>query len=404
MVTGLLPSRTGLYFLQPGLDASAVAREQPHLMDTLAAAGYHTMGAGKFVHGKEEPYFDEYGGRFGGFGPLPRERFNVSDEGSEAKLWDWGPFPRTDQEMPDWNVADWVIERLAKKHDKPFFLVAGFWRPHVPMYAPRKWYDLFPLESVRLPEVFEGDRDDIPRYAKDLTDGLPAPRHAWFVRENKWASAVQSYLASVAFMDSCVGRVLDAVDAGPYRENTIIVLLSDHGWHLGEKKRWAKRSLWTDGTRVPLIIAAPGLPANQVSQRPAGLIDLYPTLLELAGVSAEIMLDGQSLVPLLRDPDAERTQPAICTFGPGNHSLHFTRWHYIRYADGSEELYDLESDPNEWHSLADRSEHAERLAGYRRQVPSTNAEALRYEKRPPWEIKAWQTAQRNARERQERGE
>lgn len=395
MVTGLMPARTGLYFLQPELTGSEIARNQPLLMESLSGAGYQTLAAGKFVHSRDESvYFDQYGGRFGGFGPLPAEKLNYPDG---LKLWDWGAHPANDQEMPDWSVADWVIKQLAKRHDKPFFLVAGFWRPHVPLYVPKKWHDLFPIDKIELPRVLENDRDDLPEYAKDLTVGFPAPRHEWFLRNRQWKSAVQSYLASVAFVDHCVGRVLDQLESSPHHKNTIVVLLSDHGWHLGEKARWAKRSLWTDGTHVPLIISAPGYPAGQVTTSPAGLIDLYPTILELTGVdNRKLTLDGHSLAPQLRDPTALRPQPSICTFGPGNHSLHFSRWHYIRYADGSEELYDRQEDPDEWHNLASDPAHKERLILYREQVPVTNAQAIRYEKRLPWEYESWQNAERNA--------
>ncbi len=397
MVTGLLPSTTGLYFLQPGLESSDVAKAQPLLMETLKNAGYQTFGAGKFVQGgREEGFFDEYGGTFGGFGPNAPEKLNSQHGGPN---WDWGVYPEKDDELPDSSVADWVIERLEEERDDPFFLVAGFWRPHVPMYAPQKWHDLFPADDIQLPAIISNDRDDLSEYAKDLTNGEPAPRHEWFVSEDKWKSAIHSYLASVAFVDSCVGRVLDALDVSPYSDNTIIVLLSDHGWHLGEKERWAKRSLWTDGTRVPLIVAAPGFSANQVTKSPAGLIDLYPTLLELAGIKSNLRLEGVSLVEQLRDPNNERTVPAVCTFGPNNHALRFAGWNYIRYADGSEELYNLDADPHEWRNLSSDPKYQDLIAGFRKHLPKLNADPIRREGWDRWEIADWENAERNARKR-----
>ena len=206
------------------------------LVEHLAAAGYHTMGSGKFVHGNnEQRWFKEHGGGMGGFGPLPKERLNHKEG---LRLWDWGAFPEKESDTPDSKVADWAIERLGQKHDKPFFLVAGFWLPHVPMYAPQRYLDLFPLDKISVPLTSKNDRDDISQYAKDLTIGHPAPRHQWFLDNNQWKTAVQAYLASVSFVDAQVGRVLDALDQSPYSKNTIIALFSDHGWHLGEKQRW----------------------------------------------------------------------------------------------------------------------------------------------------------------------
>jgi len=400
MLTGLLPSTTGLYFLQPKMDASPVAQAQPDLLQTFHDAGYRTMGAGKFVFGnKEGAYYDEYGGGMGGFGPNAPEKLS----GLEGNVnWDWGVYPATDAELPDTDVASWVIDRLKAPREQPFFLVAGFWRPHVPMYAPQKWHDLFPMDQIKLPKVFAGDRDDLPAYAVDLTAGFPAPRHEWFIKESKWKSAVRSYLASVAFVDSCVGRVLDALDASPHAENTIVVLLSDHGWQLGEKERWAKRALWTDVTRVPLIIDAPGMPEEQVCDQPAALVDLYPTLLELADLPATMELDGTSLTPQLADAQTSRKTPAICTYGPSNHSLHYQRWHFIRYADGSEELYDLQQDPHEWHNLAGDPQQQSRLEKFCQDLPSENAEPVRISWWTRWEVADWLKAEANAKARREK--
>ena len=349
------------------------------------------------MHGrKEAKYFDEYGGDFGGFGPNPDEKIHCPHGGIN---WDWGVYPDKDEELPDFGVTNWVIDKLGEKHEQPFFLVAGLWRPHVPLYVPKKWFDLFPLDQIQLPKTFPDDRADLPLYARDLTNGEPAPRHEWFVSEKKWKSAIQAYLASVAFADHCVGRLLDALDNSAYAKNTNIVLFSDHGWHLGEKERWAKRSLWTDGIRVPLIISAPGFPKGQVTDRPAGLVDLYPTLLELSGVQAPSKLDGHSLLPFLKDPNAISYHPAVCTFGPNNHSLHFINYHYIRYADGSEELYDLKNDPHEWHNLAGQQIHAKRIAVYRQKLPKVNVPPVRTKWWNRWEIADWENAERNALKR-----
>lgn len=394
LLTGLRPSTTGLYFLQPPLPASSVATSVPHLLEYFGDRGYHTLGAGKFVHRNEDDYFEVYGGGMGGFGPLPEQKLTYPHG---VRLWDWGAYPETDEETPDWKVADWVIEQLNEKREEPFFLVAGFWRPHVPMYASQKWHDRFPLDSIRLPETRSDDREDLSPYALELTHGEPAPRHQWFLDNDAWATAVQSYLASVAFVDAQVGRVLDALDASPYRDEAIVVLFSDHGWHLGEKQRWAKRSLWSDGTRVPLIIAAPGFPANKVSRQPAGLIDLYPTLTELAGLETPKHLEGRSLTPQLRKAETARETPVVTTFGPENHALRFAGWSYLHYADGSEELYNLERDPHEWHNLAGQPEHARRIEHYRKFLPRENVPVLPApDWEAGWELDAWKRAERQS--------
>jgi choline-sulfatase len=395
MVSGLYPHTTGLYFLNPGLEASELTKNRRTLVEHFADEGYATFGAGKFYHKNEAKYFQEYGGTMGGFGPLPKKKLNHPDG---HKLWDWGPFPEDESQMPDTKVADWAVAKLKQKHEQPFFLVAGFWRPHVPMYAPPRWFTHFPLKTVHLPQVTRGDRDDLPHYALDLTAGFPAPRHSWFLENDAWHGAVQSYLASVAFADHCAGRVLDALDASPHRDSTIVVLLSDHGWHLGEKERWAKRSLWHDSTHVPLIIAGSGVPTGQIRKQPVGLIDIFPTLTDLAGVATVEDLDGQSLKPLFDDPSLNWSKPTLTTLAPGNHSLRSVDWHYIRYADGSEELYDHTSDPHEWVNLAARPESADRLGEFRKHLPVKNQPPIIGEWKN-WEIEAWRTAERNAAER-----
>lgn len=373
MMTGRLPSTTGMYFLLPALADEPSLQGVVTMVQRFAAEGYATFGVGKVHHGDERPYFDEYGGAMGGFGPRPERKLSYP---IGHPLWDWGAYPERDEQMPDHRVADWAAAKLAEDHDGPFFLAAGFWRPHVPMYAPRRWFDLHPLDGVELPEVLAQDRDDLPGYARALTLGLPAPRHEWLVENDEWRHAVQAYLASTSFVDDCVGRVLDALAASPHAKDTIVVLLSDHGFHLGEKQRWAKRSLWETSTRVPLIVAAPGRKPG-VSQRPVGLVDVYPTLLDLAGLAPDAGLEGHSLAPLIADPEGPWPHAALTTFGPGNHTVRSARWRYTRYADGSEELYDHGEDPHEWRNLAviePRPEASARIiAELRQRLPEGDA-------------------------------
>ena len=374
LFTGLYPSSNGMYFLQPALSKVEALAKRETLIERFAEAGYSTLGVGKLYHGGGEAgYFQTYGGGFGGFGPYPDEKISHP---IGHPLWDWGAYPESDGEMPEHAVADWAIERLLAPRDEPFFLAAGFWRPHVPMYAPERWFDVLgPEDEVVLPTVPEDDPADLPAYARALTIGLPAPRHEWLVENDQWRAAVHAYLACTAFVDAQIGRVLTALEEGPHAENTIVVLFSDHGFHLGEKSRWAKRSLWEESTRVPLIIAGPGIEPGTCGA-PVELVDLFPTLLEMCGLESEVHLDGDDLGPLLADPGADWDHPARTTFGPGNHALRTGRWRYIRYADGSEELYDHDADPGEWHNLASAPEHADVLARLRKALPSTELDPV----------------------------
>ena len=353
MMTGRYPHTSGIYFLSPDLADAPVLKDVETLPEAFAAQGYKTMAAGKIFHRGDKRFFQEYQST-GGFGPRPKEKIS---QPHGHPLWDWGAYPETDEEMPDMKAAHWAVDQLSKKHDRPFFMGVGFYRPHVPMYAPKKWFDKHPRKAIQLPLVFKNDRSDLSQYAIDLTNlEHVSPTHEWVAGAGEWDHAVQSYLASVTFADHCLGMVLDALESSDYAGNTIIALFSDHGFHLGEKERWAKRSLWEDGTRVPLIVVAPGFQADQETDRPAELLDLYPTLLELAGLEADSGQEGQSLVPLMKDPTREWNHPAITSFGLGNYSVRTTRYRYIQYLDGSLELYDLSQDPHEWHNLASKPE------------------------------------------------
>jgi len=282
--------------------------------------------------------------------------------------------------MPDHKIASWAVQQLKampETLDKPFFLGVGFYRPHVPMYAPKKWFDMFPLDEIELPKVLETDRDDLSDYAIALTNEKHvSPEHSWVVGAGQWEHAVQSYLASVAFADHCLGLVLDAIDASPHRDNTILVLFSDHGFHLGEKQRWAKRTIWEDGDRVPLIVAAPGYKAGQRTIKPAQLLDIFPSLIELTGLPADPAQEGHSLVPLLNDPQGEWPHVSLSSFGKGNYAVRSEHYRYIRYLDGSEELYDHRKDTHEWHNLAKQEDQASVIAEHRRHLPTKEAEVL----------------------------
>lgn len=369
LLTSTYPSSSGLYFLNPGIDASPVTNQKKTLPQRFADEGYRVLGAGKIFHVINGPVFSrlgKYGGGFGHFGPQPKEKIS---QPHGHPLWDWGAYPDSNNKMPDTQIANWAIKQLETHDLEPFFLAVGFYRPHVPMLVPPDWFDQHPRGEIITPRIYPGDVDDLSRYARDLTSlRHVAPLHEWIIKNKQWQHAIQSYLACCSFVDACVGDVLDALDKSPYRDNTIIVLFSDHGFHLGEKQRWAKRSLWEDGTRVPLIIAGAELPKNQMCLQPAGLIDIYPTLLDLCKLPADRQLEGTSLVPQILDPPKAK-HPVRTTFGPGNHAIRSRDWRYIRYRDGSEELYDHRNDPHEWNNLATNPQNHSVIKMHRKYLP-----------------------------------
>ncbi|MCX6855116.1 MAG: sulfatase, partial [Verrucomicrobia bacterium] len=274
--------------------------------------------------------------------------------------WDWGKIETPDALTDDGQVVTWASDFLSQKSSKPFFLAVGLYRPHSPWYVPQKYFDLFPLSGIQLPVVKADDLSDVPAFARSHVKA--GSHHEEINKSGKWKEAVQAYLASVAFCDAMLGQVMRALDAGPNAKDTIVVFTSDHGWYLGEKQMWHKGKLWEETTRVPLTIYAPGITREDtVSDQPVSLVDIYPTLCDLTKTTKPEHLDGLSMLPLLKDPSALSERPAITTMGGGDSVSYAARtdqWRYIRYADGSEELYNHKTDPHEWTNLATLPEHS----------------------------------------------
>lgn len=378
LMTSRRPGSTGIYGLAPWFRDVPNLRNVESLPQTFRQAGYRTALAGKIYHvfppeKHRAEEFEVYGPP-ANFGPFPNEKFVKTP--APHKLVDWGVFPASDEEQGDYPVATWGVEQLLaekdRDDDRPFFYAIGFGRPHVPLYASQKWFDLYPAETLQLPPVLDGDRDDTPRASWHLHWKLPEPRLDFLQEADQWHNLVRSYLASISFVDSQVGRLLDALDASGQADHTIVVLWSDHGFHLGEKRITGKNTLWERSTRVPLIFAGPGIEQGKV-RTPAELLDIYPTLTELVGIESPDGLEGHSLSPQLSDPAAPRHWPAITNHNAGNNTVRTTDWRYIRYADGSEELYDMAADPNEWHNLAADPLHAAKKQGLARWIPPYNA-------------------------------
>lgn len=381
LLSGKYPYSTGLY-QQP--NKRDMQKDEQHfrghmLPEYFAAHGYKTLAAGKIFHGYPDNIaFQQYAGKWDGFGPKPPggKRFNyfLPDVPWTGTQTDWGPFPDVDDKMPDFKSASWAENELAKQHDKPFLMAVGFLRPHVPFYVPEKWFVPFPVEGVELPRVRNDDLDDVPEISRQIHEVPKYPNLAFLQRDDneQFRKCVQAYLACTHFVDHQVGRVLTALRKSRYSENTIVVLFSDHGYHLGEKDRVSKQGLWEESVRVPLIVQAPGMSSGH-SNLPVGLIDIYPTLLELSGLPAKESNEGLSLRPILAGEDVRWRHSIPTTYAKGSHSLRSERFRYLRFPNGEEELYDHQQDPQEWANLAGQADMANVLQEFRQQLPKHEA-------------------------------
>lgn len=381
LMTSRRPSNTGVYGLAPWFRNVEELKEIVSLPQAFHREGYKTLLGGKIYHGgygiKDSSEADVWGPA-AGVGAKPKEKLIPPTPMGNHPLMDWGTFPHRDEDKGDWKVASWAVEQLEgelRTSEQPFFLAAGFFLPHVPCYATQKWFDLYPEATTKIPEMLAGDRGDTPLSSWFIHWKLPEPRTRWLVENNQLLNLTRSYLASVSFVDSQVGRILEAIEANDLSENTIVVLWSDHGYHMGEKAISGKNSLWQRSTHVPLIFAGPGINAGGKVSTPAELLDIYPTLLDLVGIENEPLrtqLEGISLKPQLTNPSAPRQRPAITTHNADNHSVCTTHFRFIQYADGSEEFYDWRSDPNEFKNEINNADYAEEVQRHREMLPKSS--------------------------------
>lgn len=365
LLSGLSPATTGIY--ENDADWRSILDADKMLPVVFRKAGYFVAGAGKIYHGaglNRDSDWDSY------FHPVPHELKPIGVSGVAGIR--FAPLDCNDSELRDYVIADWTIEQLRNSHDKPFFLACGFFKPHMPWNVPQKYFDRFPLDSIQLPPTHEDDLADVPPGGVALARSFGD--HDAIQKSGRWKEAVQAYLATINYLDMNVGRVIDALDASPYRDNTIVVLWSDHGWHLGEKDHWRKFALWEQATRSPLIWVVPGVTKpHSRCDRTVDFSGVYPTLTELCGIETPPHVQGVSHVSLLVNPDAEWNHPAVMTYLPNNHAVRTERWRYIRYADGGEELYDHSTDRHEWTNLADRPDLAAVKFALMKHLPLDNA-------------------------------
>lgn len=398
VMTGVRPSTSGIYSNNHQWRESPVLKNAITIPEFFRGQGYTVKGGGKIFHAlswirtaygvdqNDSTIWDEYYPSLSRSMPpsIWPESYQVNDVGTvtwenvagagtyrrPSTFFDYGPLGKN-EDMADYKVVDWAVNELNKDHDKPLFLAVGIFKPHIPWFAPQKYYDLYPKDDRQLPGILENDLDDVSKIA------LPWLRRGWqrwMLENNEWANAVQGYEACISFSDAMLGKLIDGLKKSGKADNTIIVLWSDHGMHIGEKEQWEKFTLWEESTRVPLIVIVPGVTTAGASSKEAvSLLDIYPTLVNLSGGNSFDQLEGCDLTPLLTDPDANRDDPAITTFHNGNHSIRTERWRYISYINGDEELYDHSKDPNEYYNLADKLEYREIMDSLKLWLPTINS-------------------------------
>lgn len=368
VLTGLRPTTSGVY--ENDSDWRAALPGVVTLPMLFRQNGYEMLGLGKTFHSDDQDAeaWDQYA--------APPNALRYVEHLRVGKL-AWAGIEGAEEKMPDHQMALLAAQALRARHVKPFFLAIGFKKPHLPWIVPKQYFERYDPETIPLPAVREHDLDDVPEAGRAMVHATSAD-HAKVLEAKAWPVLVHAYLAAISFADAQLGIVLDALEEGPNAANTVICVWSDHGFHVGEKEHWRKFTLWEDGTRVPFFVVAPGVTrGGERIERPVDLVHVLPSLADLCGLSVDPALrerwDGQSLRPLLVDPAAPWEHPALTTYRRGNHAVRTERWRYIRYADGSEELYDHAVDPDEWTNLAGDPETQAlraRLAGW---LPPTEA-------------------------------
>ncbi|QDT12664.1 sialate O-acetylesterase [Planctomycetes bacterium K23_9] len=359
VLTGLYASTSGIYgnTTKHATDAYKDATQMPVW---FGENGYRTMCMGKIYHNDHgrKSYWDEIGPKTLRWGPEPpggrqfTKRFGTDAKDTLA----WAALDIEEGGMPDEQIAAWGIQQLDQPRDEPFFLALGFYKPHTPMTAPKRYFDQFDRDSLTMPRVLEDDLSDVPELGRRWVldrQKLIAEKAVQQYSPTYRRELVHAYHACVSLIDDCIGQVLQRLAQSPHADNTIVVLWSDHGWHLGEKNHWRKWMPWEESTRSLMMVHVPEALANgSVCSRTVGLIDIYPTLAKLCNLESPEGLEGRSFHSLLSNSQSAWERPALTSTTEGNHTVRSERWRYIRYVDGTEELYDHHKDPDEWHNLA----------------------------------------------------
>ena len=371
MLSGFMPHRTGAYGNANNMLESPLIQDHATLPEYFSNNGYVSLSKGKIFHRHNAAHgadagqwaFDQYVPVDSDSGPDPdrltsRIKNVINGEpgppsdftsagGSEFA---WGPTRLGIEGTKDYQTAQWAASQLQQEQEKPFFMAVGISRPHLPFYAPQEFFDLYDPKGKYAPPMREDDLEDIltPEGKQKFK---PSNDYLWLKQNDLFDEAARAYLAASSYADACLGVIFDALKKSPHYDNTIVMVWGDHGWHLGEKLRYRKAALWTEATRMPLMVRLPGMNRRQDCERVVNMIDFYPTLIELCQLPQKPVLDGRSFAPLLANPNRDWNYPTMTINGSGNVSIHDERWHYIEYRDGTQELYDLQHDPQEWTNL-----------------------------------------------------
>lgn len=366
MFSGVSPHKSGVYHNQSNVAGSAPLKTAQSLFETFNGAGYSMYGYGKITHGwRGKDVWDDKQGHKRDPRP-PGAPVQSVGKGEQ----DWGPIHLDENEMNDTGGANRAIAILEQEHDKPFFLTYGTFNPHMAWFVPQKYFDMFPLDEVKTPALNPNDFDDIPPLADQVVGGKRKFTQS-VLKAGLHKSAVQAYLATTAYADVQHGRVLDALAKSPYKDNTIVIFISDHGFHLAEKDHWQKGTLWEEATNSMLMFRVPGMTKPGGStKRCVSLQDLYPTLMDLCGIPRPDHVDGKSMTPILKDPDIDWQSTAVSYLYDQYASIRTEQFRYIRYKEGQQELYDHKKDPHEWKNEADNPEYAEVLTKLNGRLPA----------------------------------
>ncbi|MFY0653497.1 MAG: sulfatase [Cyclobacteriaceae bacterium] len=370
--TGLQSTTTGCY------RDEVYFYDYPNLVpmqEAFLQAGYKTYGAGKLFHhrpghvdldGWTEYYTRNEDVRKKGINtgyhgddlpvpdPQPHSSYYRKTGKTEligAGFIESGPIPNEDaHKMMGVKRTKWICDLLSKKHEDPFFMGLGLYTPHFPNYAPQKYFDLYEMDKIVVPELFEGDLEDLPEPMKtQMTNRSKIQKTLEDI--DAVQEAVLGYLAAVSYADGLLGEVLDALEASSYKDNTIVMLWSDQGYHIGEKGNWGKHTLWSETSRVPFMISGPNVPKGKRVENTVGLIDIYPTLMEMCKLSKQHQMDGESIVPLIQGESKEERNLFIPYHEKGSYSVINEKYRYIYYKEGGEEFYDRLKDPDEHFNL-----------------------------------------------------
>jgi arylsulfatase A-like enzyme len=370
---GRQPYRTGVYDHTDTSQAryEQLTRQTSSLVDDLWAAGYDTYGAGKLFHDTQAPRWTEFrrfpwylpghvrkqpGADPNGYDPhwlSPYDGRSIGrGERFDFTMIDFGPSGRPASQEADGQATAWAVEHLTRDHTNPFFLALGLYLPHEPWRVPQKYFDLHPLDDVVVPGVRPDDLGDLGRYARDQVID-PHQRFERIRESGLWEEVVQAYQAAISYADDHAGQVLDRLSSSRYADDTVVIVWSDHGFHLGEKMHIEKFTLWERATHVPLLLHVPGrFGSRSEFDDPVSVIDIGPTLANLCSASIHAQHDGRSLLELVKHPECAKSRPPLMTWQAGNHSVRRGHWRYIRYRSGESELYDHRSDPQEFDNLA----------------------------------------------------